>query len=138
MTYLPRPGQVVLDEHGREVGRAVEVRRKTGVVVMDPERTIPMRDFYTGKFRPDRTVAPVVPHEFAEIRDAAMLRHGSTWADYLPFLRRSDEYRARRTKVWAEMRAAGLSYPQIAQAFGLAHTTVLTALQRAKRQGVGK
>ena len=138
MTYLPRPGQVVLDEHGREVGRAVEVRRKTGVVVMDPERNIPMRDFYTGKFRPDRTVAPVVPHEFAEIRDAAMLRHGSTWSDYLPYLRRGDKFVARRVRVWAEMRAAGLSYPQIAQAFGLAHTTVLTALQRAKRQGVGK
>lgn len=42
MTYLPKPGQLVLDEHGREVGRAVEVRRKSGVVVMDPERTIPM------------------------------------------------------------------------------------------------
>ena len=60
MTYLPKPGQLVLDEHGREVGRAVEVRRKTGVVVMDPERNIPMRDFYTGKFRPDRSTPPDV------------------------------------------------------------------------------
>lgn len=138
MTYLPKPGQLVLDEHGREVGRAVEVRRKSGVVLMDPERTIPMREFYTGKFRPDRSTPPTAPHEVACIRDAAMLRHGSTWADYLPFLRRSDEFRDRRVRVWAEMRAAGLSYPQIAAAFGLAHTTVLSALQRAKRQGVGK
>ena len=134
MTYLPKPGQLVLDEHGREVGRAVEVRRKTGVVVMDPERNIPMRDFYTGKFRPDRSTPPDAPHEVACIRDAAMLRHGSTWSDYLPYLRRGDKFVARRVRVWAEMRAAGLSYPQIGQAFGLAHTTVLTALQRARRQ----
>ena len=92
------------------------------------------RDFYTGRYRPDRHTPPECPHEVASIRDAAMLRHGSTWKDYLPFLRRTQEYRARRTKVWAEMRAAGLSYPQIGQAFGLAHTTVLTALQRAGRQ----
>ena len=138
MNVPPKVGQMVLDEHGREVGRAVEVRRKTGVVVMDPERNIPMRDFYTGKFRPDRSTPPDAPHEVACIRDAAMLRHGSTWSDYLPYLRRGDKFVARRVRVWAEMRAAGLSYPQIAQAFGLAHTTVLTALQRAKRQGVGK
>lgn len=137
MTYLPKPGQLVLDEHGREVGRAVEVRRKTGVVVMDPERNIPMRDFYTGKFRPDRSTPPDAPHEVACIRDAAMLRHGSTWSDYLPYLRRGDKFVARRVKVWAEMRAAGLSYPQIGQAFGVAHTTVFCALQRAK-QGAAK
>ena len=138
MTYLPRPGQVVLDEHGRARGRVVAVRRTGGVVVMDDGGYFFFRDFYTGRYRPDRHTPPDAPHEVACIRDAAMLRHGSTWADYLPFLRRSEEFRDRRVRVWAEMRGAGLSYPQIAAAFGLAHTTVLTALQRAKRQGVGK
>lgn len=138
MTYLPKPGQLVLDEHGRSIGRAVAVSHKGGVVVMDDGRPILMREFWNGRYRADRHTPPQAPHEVAAIRDAAMARHGSTWADYLPFLRRTKEYRDRRVRVWAEMRAAGLSYPQIAAAFGLAHTTVLSALQRAKRQGVGK
>ena len=134
MNFPPKVGQVVLDEHGRAIGRAVAVSHKGGVVVMDDDRAIPLREFYKGRFRADRTVPPQALHEVAAIRDAAMLRHGSTWSDYLPYLRRGDKFVARRVRVWAEMRAAGLSYPQIGQAFGLAHTTVLTALQRARRQ----
>ena len=138
MNFPPKVGQMVLDERGRSIGRAVAVSHKGGVVVMDDGRPILMREFYKGRYRADRTVPPQAPHEVAAIRDAAMLRHGSAWTDYLPYLRRGEEFVARRVKVWAEMRAAGLSYPQIGQAFGTAHTTVLSALQRAKRQGVGK
>ena len=134
MNFPPKVGQMVLDEHGRSIGRAVAVSHKGGVVVMDDDRAIPLREFYKGRFRADRTVPPQAPHEVAAIRDAAMLRHGSTWADYLPYLRRGDKFVARRVRVWAEMRAAGLSYPQIAAAFGTAHTTVFCALQRAKQQ----
>lgn len=134
MNFPPKVGQMVLDEHGRSIGRAVAVSHKGGVVVMDDDRAIPLREFWNGRYRADRHTPPQAPHEVAAIRDAAMLRHGSTWRDYLPFLRRTAEYRARRVKVWAEMRAAGLSYPQIGQAFGVAHTTVFCALQRAKQQ----
>ena len=134
MNVPPKVGQMVLDEHGRSIGRAVAVSHKGGVVVMDDDRAIPLREFYQGRYCPDRHTPPECPHEVASIRDAAMLRHGSTWSDYLPYLRRGDKFVARRVRVWAEMRAAGLSYPQIGQAFGLAHTTVLTALQRARRQ----
>ena len=134
MNFPPKPGQVVIDERGRSIGRAVAVNYKGGVVVMDDGRPILMREFWNGRYRPDRSTPPQAPHEVAAIRDAAMLRHGSTWSDYLPFLRRTREHRARRVKVWAEMRAAGLSYPQIAAAFGTAHTTVFCALQRAKQQ----
>lgn len=134
MNVPPKVGQMVLDEHGRSIGRAVAVSHKGGVVVMDDDRAIPMREFYRGRYRADRHTPPQPPHEVAAIRDAAMLRHGSAWSDYVPYLRRGDKFVDRRVKVWAEMRAAGLSYPQIGQAFGTAHTTVFCALQRAKQQ----
>jgi chromosomal replication initiation ATPase DnaA len=44
--------------------------------------------------------------------------------------RRDHAARAERNAVWAEMKARGMSYPQIARLFGVHHTTVLYAVNQ--------
>jgi len=130
MTRYPKPGQMVLDAHG-EVGRCAALSERHRYVELEDGRKLAWSGFATGRYRVDFHQPPTVAGNVAEARAGAMHRHRSDWDDYLPFPPRNESARARRARVWADMRAAGLSYPEIAAAFGVSHSTVMDTLEWA-------